>query len=106
MAEQAPGGGEYADPLVLEHMMGFNGNCKGSVQFHPRNPNIMVSYTGCLLVIADVTNPSKNWRSASICAGSLDANAASASGFAVAVNVAAAALASIHATLLLELLFA
>ena len=25
MAEQASGGGEYADPLVLEHMMGFTG---------------------------------------------------------------------------------
>ena len=45
------------DPLVLEHMIGFNGDCKGSVQYHPRHPTIMVSYTGCLLVIADVTNP-------------------------------------------------
>ena len=45
------------DPLVLEHMIGFNGDCKGSVQYHPRHPTVMVSYTGCLLVIADVTNP-------------------------------------------------
>jgi len=50
-------GENYDDPLALEHMMGFNGDCKGSVQFHPTDKKIMVSYTGCLLVIADVTNP-------------------------------------------------
>ena len=48
---------EYNDPLALEHMLGHNGDCKGSVQFHPRDKNIMISYTGCLVVIADVTNP-------------------------------------------------
>lgn len=48
---------EYEDPLVLEHMMGFNGHCKGSVQFHPVDKTVMISYTGCLLVIADVANP-------------------------------------------------
>ena len=45
------------DPLALEHMMGYNGDCKGSVQFHPVDANVFVSYTGCLLVIADVSNP-------------------------------------------------
>jgi len=45
------------DPLVLEHMMGFNGDGKGSVQFHPVDKTVMISYTGCLLVIADVTSP-------------------------------------------------
>jgi len=48
---------EYQDPLALEHMMGFNGECRGSVHFHPRLKSVMVSYTGCLVVIADVTNP-------------------------------------------------
>ena len=45
------------DPLELEHMMGFNGDCKGSVQFHPIDGHIMISYTGCLLVISDVNDP-------------------------------------------------
>ena len=48
---------DMSDPLVLEHMMGFNGDCKGYVQFHPVDPSIMISYTGCLLVISDVTDP-------------------------------------------------
>ena len=45
------------DPLMLEHMMGFNGECKGSVQFHPMDPDVMISYTGCLVVISKVNNP-------------------------------------------------
>lgn len=48
---------EEEDPLELEHMMGFNGDCKGSVQFHPRDPNVMISYTGCLLVVSRVDDP-------------------------------------------------
>ena len=37
--------------------MGFNGDCKGSVQFHPQDPMVMISYTGCLLVVSRVDDP-------------------------------------------------
>jgi len=51
MAEQ------QLDPLELEHMMGFDGASGGSVQYHPKDPAVMISFTGCLLVISDVNDP-------------------------------------------------
>jgi len=45
------------DPLELEHMMGFDGTSRGSVQYHPTDTTVMISYTGCLVVISDVTDP-------------------------------------------------
>lgn len=50
---------EEDDPLVLEHMMGFNGEKPGAVQFHPIQPNVMIAYTGCLVVISEVNDPHK-----------------------------------------------
>jgi len=47
------------DPLVLEHMMGFNGEKPGAVQFHPTHHNVMIAYTGCLVVISNVDDPHK-----------------------------------------------
>ena len=38
-------------------MMGFDGSTRGSVQYHPTDKTVMVSYTGCLVVISDVTDP-------------------------------------------------
>ena len=38
-------------------MMGFNGLVRGAVQFHPTDPDIMVSYTGRHVVIANIKDP-------------------------------------------------
>ena len=35
-----------SDPLELEHLIGF---C--AVQFHPRDPNVLISHIGCLVII-------------------------------------------------------
>ena len=38
-------------------MMGFNGLVRGAVQFHPTDPDIMVSYTGRHVVISNIKDP-------------------------------------------------
>ena len=48
---------QQLDPLELEHMMGFDGSCGGSVQYHPTDASVMISFTGCLIVISDVRDP-------------------------------------------------
>jgi hypothetical protein len=48
---------QQLDPLELEHMMGFDGSCGGSVQYHPTDASVMISFTGCLIVISDVKDP-------------------------------------------------
>ena len=45
------------DPLELEHMLGFNGENQGSVLFHPAQPDMMISYHGCLVLIANIKDP-------------------------------------------------
>ena len=45
------------NPLELEHMMGFAGDGNGSVQFHPTEPDIMVSYTGRNVIISNTKDP-------------------------------------------------
>ena len=37
--------------------MGFDCTSRGSVQFHPTDKTVAVSYTGCLVVISDVHDP-------------------------------------------------
>ncbi|KAL1504617.1 hypothetical protein AB1Y20_008400 [Prymnesium parvum] len=41
-------------PLELEHMMGFAAAGTGSVHFHPTEPDVMVSYTGRLVVLSNI----------------------------------------------------
>lgn len=45
------------NPLELEHMMGFAGYGKGSVQFHPTDPDVMISYTGRHVIISNTKDP-------------------------------------------------
>ena len=32
-------------------------SCGGSVQYHPTDASVMISFTGCLIVISDVKDP-------------------------------------------------
>ena len=48
---------EEENPLELEHMMGIAGDGKNSVQFHPTEPNVMVSYTGRHVIISNTKDP-------------------------------------------------
>ena len=45
--------------LELEHMIGFSTHSggDGSVQFHPRDPDVIVSHIGCLLIIGNIKDP-------------------------------------------------
>jgi len=46
-----------SEPLELEHMIGFSADHDSSVQAHPTQPDTMVCYTGCLLIIASTKDP-------------------------------------------------
>jgi len=48
-----------AEPLELEHMIGFSASHDSSVQFHPKETTKMICYTGCLVIIADSEDPHK-----------------------------------------------
>lgn len=41
-------------PLELEHMLGFAEGGKGSVQFHPSDAHVMISFTGRLVLISSI----------------------------------------------------
>jgi WD40 repeat protein len=59
MAHQQQPGDEpgAADPLELEHMIGFAASHDNAVQFHPKLPDTFVCYTGCLILIGCTTDP-------------------------------------------------
>ena len=43
-----------ADPLELEHMIGYTGEGAQSIQFHPKEKDMLVGYIGRLVMIANV----------------------------------------------------
>lgn len=49
--------GEESSPMELEHMIGFSTEQGSSVQFHPTEQDTIVSYIGCLVIIANVNDP-------------------------------------------------
>eukprot|EP00965_Chrysotila_dentata_P208066 6184490-Pleurochrysis_carterae.AAC.1 len=46
-----------AAPLELEHMLGFAATRDSAVFYHPTQPDVMVMYTGCLVIIGSVSDP-------------------------------------------------